>query len=138
VERVPLKVVPIYVHPIEDEFADHDAGPDGTPADEVVEEEPARRPRTPAFAISAVVLAAVTIAVHIAAIVVAIDGDFPLGTLLGYLAIGTSALAVIVGIVAVVIGRGRGWAFAAVLVAILANPVVLLAVLRALSGLQTT
>ncbi len=129
VERVPLKVVPIYVTPIEDE----PEAPEEEP--EVVEETP--RVRRPWIGLAAVALTVATIGVHAAAIVVASNGDFPAGTLLGYIAIGLSALAVVVGVVAAVVGRGRAWGIAAAVVAVLANPWVLLIVLRFLSGIQT-
>lgn len=129
VERVPLKVVPIYVTPIEDE----PEAPEEEP--EVVEE--ALRVRRPWIGLAAVALTVATIGVHAAAIVVASNGDFPTGTLLGYIAIGLSALAVVVGLVAAVVGRGRAWGIAAAVVAVLANPWVLLIVLRFLSGIQT-
>ena len=130
VERVPLKVVPIYVQPIEDEPEAAD--------EELAEEEPVAKPRTPLFAAVAGLLALATVAVHIAAIVVATGGDFAAGTVLGYLAIGISGLAVVIGIVAIIRRRYRAWAIAAVVLAVLANPAVLLAVLRYLSGLQTS
>ncbi len=129
VERVPLKVVPIYVTPIEDE----PEAPEEEP--EVVEETP--RVRRPWIGLAAVALTVATIGVHAAAIVFASNGDFPTGTLLGYIAIGLSALAVVVGLVAAVVGRGRAWGIAAAVVAVLANPWVLLIVLRFLSGIQT-
>lgn|GEM_PF-2311722 len=130
VERVPLKVVPIYVQPIEDE-------PE-PPEEEFVAEEPAPKKRTALLGIVAAVLALGTIGVHAAAIVVASTGDFPLGTTLGYVAIGVSVLAVVVGVVAAILGRGRTWGIAATILAIAANPFVLLAVLTFLSGLQTS
>ena len=130
VERVPLKVVPIYLQPIDDE-------PEAPEEEPVVVEEPVRA-RRPYLGIAAAVLALGTIGVHIAAIVVATGRDFPTGTYLGYVAIGLSALAVVVGVVAAVIGRGRAWGIAAAVVGILANPWVLLVVLRFLSGLQTS
>jgi len=133
VERVPLKVVPIFVQPIEDEPEAADEEPE---ADIVEEEAPPRRPR-PWLGVIAVLLALGTIGVHIAAVVVASSGEFALGTTLGYVAIGVSALAALVGIVAAVIGRGRITGILAALVAILANPLVLLALLRFLSGLQS-
>ena len=127
VERVPLKVVPIYVQPIEEE---------PELVEEVVVEEPAPRRRPPVW-IAAVVFALATIGVHIAAIVVASAGDFPTGTLLGYIAIVLSVLAVVAALVAVVLGRGRLWAILAAIVAVLANPFVLLTVLTGLSQLQS-
>jgi hypothetical protein len=137
VERVPLKVVPIYVTPLEDEPSTEPPAEEVI-AEEVVAEEPSARRRTVAFVFAAVILALGTVGAHIAAISVATAGDFPTGTLLGYLAIGLSALALVVGLVAVIRGRGRAWAIGAIVVAIVANPAVLLAVLRLLSELQTT
>jgi len=130
VERVPLKVVPIFVQPIEEE----PEAPEEEPAEVV--EEPARR-RSPYVGIVAAVLALGTVGVHVAAIAVATAGDFPTGTYLGYVAIGLSVLAAVVGVTAVIIGHGRVWAIPAIAVAVLANPWVLLTVLRFLSGLQT-
>jgi cell shape-determining protein MreD len=131
VERVPLKVVPIYVQPIEDEPEPVEE------QEEVIQEETAPKPRTVVFAAAAAVLALGTLVAHIVAIAVATAGDFPAGTLLGYVAIGLSVLAVVVGAVAIIRRRARRWAIAAVVLAVLANPIVLLTVLSFLSGLQT-
>jgi hypothetical protein len=133
VERVPLKVVPIFVQPIEDE-----PEPPETPDDEFVAEEHGRARRRPYVGIAAVLLALGTVGVHIAAVVVASGGDFPGGELLGYVAIGISALAAVVGLLAAIVGWGRAWGITAIVIAVLANPWVLLMVLRFLSGLQTT
>ena len=131
VERVPLKVVPIFVTAIEE--------PEAVEPEVVVEPEPQREPgrRTPWVAVAAGILALGTVGVHIAALVVATGGAFELGTMLGYVAIGLSALAVLTGIAAAVVGRLRGWAVAAAVVGLLANPYLLLVVLRLLSGAQT-
>ena len=128
VERVPLKVVPIFVQPIEEE---------PPVEDDILVEEPFPRKRPVYVAFAAAALALGTIGVHIAAIVVASAGEFVTGTLLGYVAIGLSALAVLTAIGALVVGRLRVCAIAAGILAILANPIVLLVVLRFLSGLQT-
>ena len=131
VERVPLKVVPIFVQPIEDEpelVEDADAVPSA---------ETAPRRRTRIVGIAAALLALGTIGVHIAAVVVSSAGDFGTGAQLGWIAIGLSALSVVVGVIAAVIGSGRVWGIVAALVAVLANPYVLLTLLRLLSGAQT-
>ena len=132
VERVPLKVVPIFVTAIEEV-----PEPPEADDDDVVVNEGEPKPRTPAVLIAAVVLALAAVGVHIAAIVVATAGDFPAGTILGYVAIGLSVLAVVVGVVAAIVGRGRVWAIVAASVGLLANPFLLLVALRFLSGLQT-
>ncbi|MBX3099415.1 MAG: hypothetical protein KF761_07510 [Salinibacterium sp.] len=133
VERVPLKVVPIFVTPIEPE-------PESEPpedADDLVVDEPEPRRPTLALLTTSVLLALATVGVHISAIVIATAGDYPTGTVLGYVAIGLSVLAVTVGVIAAVVGRGRLWAILAASVAVLANPFLLLVVLRFLSGFQT-
>lgn len=128
VERVPLKVVPIFVTAIEE--------PEAVEPEVVVEPEPeaAPRRRTPWVAVAAGILALGTVGVHVAALVVATDGRFELGTILGYVAIGLSALAVLTGIAAAIVGRLRGWAVAAAVLGLVANPYLLLLVLRSLSG----
>ena len=135
VERVPLKVVPIFVQPIVDEPELVVEDDDDLDAAVSAEDEPRRRTRL--VGIAAMVLALGTIGVHIAAVVVSSAGDFVAGAQLGWVAIGLSALAVLVGLVAAIIGRGRAWGIVAALVAVLANPYVLLTVLRLLSGAQT-
>ena len=135
VERVPLKVVPIFVQPIVDEPELVVEDDDDLDAAVSTEDEPRRRTRL--VGIAAMVLALGTIGVHIAAVVVSSAGDFATGAQLGWVAIGLSALAVLVGVTAAIIGRGRAWGIVAVLVAVLANPYVLLTVLRLLSGAQT-
>lgn len=128
VERVPLKVVPIYVEPIIEE---------PEPDEEVVVEAPVVR-RRPLWVVLAVIgLTIATIAVHAVAIVVSTAGDFAGGTTLAFVAVGLSALAVVGGITATVLGRWRFVAIVATIIAILANPLVLIALLRLLSGLQT-
>ena len=132
VERVPLKVVPIFVTPI-----DVEPEVDEEVDDAEVVDEPTPRVRRPLLGWAAALLAAATIGVHIAAIVVASSGDFATGTVLSYVAIGLSALAVVAGISGAIVGPRRAWGIVAALVAALANPVVLLWLLRQLSELQT-
>ena len=129
VERVPIKVVPYYVQPSPEEE------PQQAPEGEEV--PPVPRRRTPLVGIAAAVLALGVVALTTAAIVVASAGDFGLGTTLAYAAIGTSILAVVVAIVGIAGGFGRGWAIPAFIVAVLANPIVLLTVLDFAEGLQT-
>jgi hypothetical protein len=132
VERVPLKVVPYYVQPIEDE-------PEAEPPldGEEPPKEPARESRVPRWIVGAAALlvALATVAVHIAALVIASADDAVTSTLLAYVAIGLSAVAVIVGILAIVLRRGRPWGIVAVVLGLVANPYLLLTVLRWASGL---
>ena len=130
VERVPLKVVPLYVQPLQP--LENDEPPADELDDDIEEGRPKRR--TPAVAVFAGTLALGTIGVHAAAVVVSSQGDYATGASLAYVAIGLSVLAVLTAIVAVVVGRGRAWAVGAALLAVLANPFVLLTVLDFLSG----
>jgi len=125
VERVPLKVVPYYVQPLEDE-----------PEVVVQEEPPADRPRvkSPWLGIGALALAVVTVVLHAWAIGSSTDGDFALGSGLGWAAIVVSGIAFLAGIVAIVLGCGRRFGIAAAVLALVANPYLLLVVLRWASG----
>jgi hypothetical protein len=87
--------------------------------------------------LAAAVLAIATIVVHVVAIVVASGGDFPASTILGYLAIALSVLAVAGGVTAAILDRGRRIGVIAAVIGVLANPWVLLVVLRFFSGLTT-
>lgn len=85
---------------------------------------PPRRPRWPgAVAAGIAILMVVTWAV---ALVCSLAGMFELGIGLSISAILLSAPAVVVGLVAIVTNRGRGWGLVGLLVGVLLNPVVLL------------
>ena len=124
-EKVPIKVVPIYfdapltTQPIET--------PDVTP-----EPPRAKTPLIGSLAVGVAVGAAVLQAVAIA---VATGGEYLFATVLAYLAIAFSIVAIGGGIVAVVLNRGRRLGIVALVAGVLANPVVLLAILSALGGL---
>lgn len=123
IEHVPLKVVPMYVE---------GENPDLPDADET---EPPELPgvvarvRTPWVGRIALALAVATAVVHGFAVGVASDGDPTTGTVLAYVAIGLSILAVLGGLVAVIAGFGRRTGAAAVALGVVANPVVLLTLL---------
>jgi hypothetical protein len=111
----------------------------GLPAEAPAAEQPESEPTRPAVprwivGVAALVFAVATIVVHIVGIVVASGGDWEAGTALGYVAIGTSILGFAVGVVAVVLGRGRVLGVVAVVLSILANPFVLLQVLNFFGG----
>lgn len=124
--RVPIKVVPIYI-------------------DEVVVSEPVEvpdapaprvlRPKTPLIGAVAVGIAVLAGLLQGVAIVVATSGDFLPATVLGYLAVGLAILAMVGGVVAIVLNRGRRLGVVAVIVGVLANPLVLLWILRGVTGL---
>lgn len=124
-EKVPIKVVPIYfdaplkTQPIET--------PDVTP-------EPPRE-KTPLIGALAVGVAVGAAVLQAVAIAVATGGDYLFATVLAYLAIAFSIVAIGGGIVAVVLNRGRRLGIVALVAGVVANPVVLLAILSALGGL---
>ena len=80
-----------------------------------------RRLFGPLAALVAVVSAFVTAA----AVSVAAGGDFSTGTALSWSAIVGTAIAFVIGAAAVVLARGRRWGVVAMVVAPLANPLVL-------------
>lgn len=124
-EPVPLKVVPMYI--------ETDDPP--TEAGEPVEAAPApRRPRTKLVGILALVVAVAAAVLQGVGIGVATGGDYPLASALAYGAIVASILAFVAALVAVLGGFGRRWGVAALVIAVFANPVVLLALLSWVGG----
>lgn len=107
--------------------------------DEPAEEEPAplERTGTALLGILALAFAVLTAAALAAGVVMATAGDYRLATVVAYGAIGLSVLAVIGGVLAVILDWGRRWGVIAVIVGIVADPLVLLVVLRFVGGLQT-
>lgn len=124
-EKVPIKVVPIYfdeplhTQPIE--------MPDVAP----------KRPRrkTPLIGALGVALAATAAVLQAVAIGVATGGDYLSSTVVAYLAIGFSVLAVGIGVLGIALNRGRRLGIAAVIVGIVANPLVLLLLLTGVGAL---
>jgi len=101
---------------------------------------PARRPRrpstaaprrTPMLGLFAFLLSAGAAVICGYAIAGASSGDWSSGTLLAYGAIGTGAVAFLLGAVAALAGRGRSWGAAAMVLAVLGDPLVLLNLLGA-------
>lgn len=131
-DRLPTKVVPYVVTG----YAEEEQEPvdPEQPAESAAE---ASRTKTAWVGIVALGLSVCAAVLHVIAVVVASGNDFEPATLLGYGAIGVSALGVIVGIVAVIMGRGRRWGVAAIVLGLIANPLLLLVVLRFASGLVT-
>ena len=127
VERVPLKVVPIFIdEPVVSEPIET---PDAPP--------PAPRPKTALLGATALAAAVIAGVLQGVAIAVATGGDYFAATVLGYLSIGLAVLAVVGGVVAIILDRGRRLGIAAVALGVLANPFVLL-ILFQLVGTLTT
>ena len=79
-------------------------------------------------------VAALAAVAEVIAIVVGSAGEWPLATGLAWVVIVLTVVALVLGVVAVVRDRGRAWGIAAIVVAVLANPLVQIGVLRALGG----
>ena len=122
-----IKVVPMFI--------DGEGEEDDESSDE--QSPPLERTGTALLGILALALAALTAAGLAAGVVIATAGDYRLATIVAYGAIGLSVLAVVGGVLAVILGWGRRWGVIAVIVGVVANPLVLLVVLRFFGGLQT-
>ncbi len=119
--EVPIKVVPIYFDV-----------PATLPVDIPHEEgdRPETREKTALLGAMALALAVVAGVFQALAIGVSTAGDFSLGTVLAYLAIALAVAAFIGATVAILLDRGRRLGVVAAVVAIIANPYILLGMLR--------
>jgi len=127
VQRVPLKVVPIFID--EPVVAEPIETPDAPP--------PAPRRKTALLGATALAAAVIAGVLQGVAIAVATGGDYFAATVLGYLSIGLAVVAVVGGVVAIVLDRGRRLGSAAVALGVLANPFVLLTLFRLVGTLIT-
>jgi hypothetical protein len=130
IERVPLKVVPIFIDEPSPEPT-HEPSPEPPTPDAA---EPTPRAKTSRLGAAAVALAVLAGALQGVAIAVATGGDFGAATALAIAAIALAVLAVIAGIVAIVLNRGRRLGVAAVVVGVVANPWLLQGILRLVGG----
>jgi hypothetical protein len=99
------------------------------------ERDDAPRQTGPALGITSVALAIVTIVVMAVGLATSLRGEFEAGTTLAYVATGMSIVAVLGGLSAVLMGRGRGWGVVAIVLGLIANPLLLTKVLGWASGL---
>ncbi len=124
IEHVPLKVVPMYV----DEEAP-------APVDEVQPPEiQVERKRTAIPGIASLALAVIAAVLQGVAIALATAGDYGTASILAYAAIVGSIVAFVGALVAVIANLGRRTGVAALVLAVLANPVVLLGLLGWVGG----
>ena len=79
-------------------------------------------------------VAALALVAEVVAIAIGSAGQWPLATVLAWVAIVLTVAAAALGVVAIVRRRGRAWGVVAVVVAVLGNPLVQIGVLRALGG----
>jgi hypothetical protein len=93
-----------------------------------------QRPGT-ALGVIAVVAGVATIVLVCVGISSAMSGKYAVGIALAYVATGTSIVAVLGGISAMVLDRGRGWGAVAIVVGLAANPLLLTRVLAWAGGL---
>ena len=127
VERVPLKVVPIFIdEPVVSEPIET---PDAPP--------PAPRPKTALLGATALAAAVIAGVLQGVAIAVATGGDYLAATVLGYVSIGLAVVAVVGGVVAIILDRGRRLGIAGVVLGVLANPFVLLTLFQLVGTLTT-
>jgi hypothetical protein len=125
-ERLPTKVVPYVVTGYAEEEVAEEPPVDQPPEPE---EAPVRR-RGPLLGFIALGLAVLTVAAHAVAVVMASGDDFAPATIAGYVAIALSVASVLAGALAVILRRGRLWGIIAMILGVIANPFLLLVVLR--------
>ena len=126
-DQVPIKVVPIYLDPVVEE-------PPLEPEPIIVEPEP-RPTRGLMFLGPVALLGGLATAILTGVGTgVAAAGQYETGTVLAWVAIAVSALAVIVSLAAIVFDRGRWWGVGGLVVAVFANPWVLTSLLGLLAG----
>jgi len=94
--------------------------------------------KTAHLGFSALLLATGLLALVAYAVFAALDGDFERATLLAWIAVGGSILTGLMGLAALVLGYGRLWGLAAVVVSLLANPFALRAILGFFGDLAAT
>lgn len=110
--------------------------PDDAPPLAPEQAEPApRRPR-PWVGALAITLGLAAAIVQVVAITTASDGGFEAGIVLGYLAITIAIAAVIAGIAAIIVRRGRRTGVIGIVIGLVANPLLLLVILRFFAGAQ--
>jgi uncharacterized membrane protein YcjF (UPF0283 family) len=129
IDKVPIKVVPMYIEPDPAEAVESE------PA-ETVAERPAR-PKTVLVGALALAASVATVIADAAAIVIATNGSYATATALAWLAIALSVVAVLAGLWAVITHRGRRTGVVAIVVGLVANPLVMLAVLQLVAGAQS-
>jgi hypothetical protein len=105
-------------------------------ADEVARPDATRAWRPPRWVLGATAagLALVTVIAHIVGVTTASAGDAATGTTFALVAIWTSIPGFLLGLAAVVLGWGRGWGVAAMVVSLLGNPFLLLQLLNFFGG----
>jgi hypothetical protein len=97
--------------------------------------EPVKRVRRSRLGFAALLAAGVTVVATSVGVGVSMAGHYETGILLAYLATGAAVVAVLCGAASVVTGRGRRWGAIAIVLGVLACPLVLTRLLDWASGL---
>lgn len=92
------------------------------------EEEVERRPVP--LGLIAFIIVVLFIALEVTGVILALDSQYAAATLIGQIVTLGTALPFLLGLAAVITGWARGWGMLAVLLSVLANPLVLNAVLE--------
>lgn len=122
--HAPIKVVPIYFDPIDETIVEAEpaaSAPAPTP------DAPTRR--SGLVGGLSVVAAVVSVVLTGIGVGVASSGGYDAGTVIAWVSIIISAVAVLGGLVAIVLGRGRAAGVVAVILGVFANPWVLASLL---------
>jgi hypothetical protein len=85
--------------------------------------------------VASTLAALVTIVLVIVGILGAMRGDYSTSTGLAYVATGVAIVAVLGGLAAILFDRGRGWGAVAIVLGLVANPLLLTKLLGWASGL---
>lgn len=97
------------------------------------EEDVERRPLP--IGLIAFIIAVLFVALEVTGIILALDSQNAAATLIGQIVTLGTALPLLLGLAAVITGWARGWGMLAVVISVLANPIVLNAVLDAAATL---
>jgi hypothetical protein len=96
--------------------------------------EPPRERRQWPIGIIALCLAVLLAAAEVVGVLLAGNGQFGVATLIGQSLIVLTVLSFLLGLFAVIRGRGRGWGIAAMILSVLVNPLVLINLLALFGG----
>jgi lysylphosphatidylglycerol synthetase-like protein (DUF2156 family) len=122
-KQVPIKVVPMYI--------------EDAPVEIPVEEDAPLRPereKTPLLGAIAMTAAVLTGALHAAAVALASNGVYQTSTVLAFTSIGLSIVAIVVGVVAAFLDRGRRLGVVAAVLGFVVNPIIVLSTLQFFSA----
>ncbi|HRQ00954.1 MAG TPA: hypothetical protein PK781_10945 [Terrimesophilobacter sp.] len=84
----------------------------------------------------ALILVVLLIALEVVGVFLALDAQYDSATLIGHIVTLGTAAPLLLGLAALITGWGRGWGFVAVVLSVLANPLVLNAILDWGAGLS--